>query len=477
MVTMMTGRVLLVCVLCVLWCGAGCFAAGTAGGAGASVDSADDSGIPLKTKPPEAAAEDTTEQNPKSLGVEEPQRTSAEGVKAEKEYDAQENADEPVAVSATDRVSQLGGNVISYPDALKSNSSPPVVAQGGGSKAIENAPPPAEENLEKKQDEGRIVPPVESSKKVEVKAPLVSHAQQQSNTLKSLQEVNTNTNNNNGGSGGVGKAPEGVKTFVTKGDGAGSSSNDKNKTNNRAPATTAESREQAGTGEQGGSEALLPKAEGKDKPESADQQEDITKDKATPGAVITPNASTESQQQTHSQSPLISGSAPTLTTPVERTGEGNSNNNHTPTGVVVPEQKPHPENVAGGETQKEPATTTGSSESSPTAPPAIGHAASTSSTRPPDDTSNIDGTNIEASNNGVTQNEINADFERTSHGKEAAAANSESSTTTPDYITNKRNNTETTADNDGSTAASHTTSPLLLIFVFAYVAAAAVVAA
>ncbi|EAO00164.1 Mucin-associated surface protein (MASP) [Trypanosoma cruzi] len=79
------------------------------------------------------------------------------------------------------------------------------------------------------------------------------------------------------------------------------------------------------------------------------------------------------------------------------------------------------------------------------------------------------------SNESVTQNAVDKEVETTPDGTNNTASETNNSTKAPDNATNKIN-TVTLTDGDSSTAASHTTSPLLLVVV-ACAAAAAVVAA
>ncbi|KAF8302514.1 Mucin-associated surface protein (MASP), subgroup S100 [Trypanosoma cruzi] len=99
--------------------------------------------------------------------------------------------------------------------------------------------------------------------------------------------------------------------------------------------------------------------------------------------------------------------------------------------------------------------------------------------RPPSLTANGDADNNESEKSteeGIPSNDSAADAPGTAEGKqnENKDANPKE---TPVEATAMKNTTATTGDSDGSTAVSHTTSPLLLLLVVACAAAAAVVAA
>ncbi|ESS54959.1 mucin-associated surface protein (MASP) [Trypanosoma cruzi Dm28c] len=107
--------------------------------------------------------------------------------------------------------------------------------------------------------------------------------------------------------------------------------------------------------------------------------------------------------------------------------------------------------------------------------PSAGHAES----GPPSPTANGDAANNEAGNSteeGMPNSDPAADGAGTREEKqnENKDANPKE---TPVEATASKNTTATTGDSDGSTAVSHTTSPLLLLLVVACAAAAAVVAA
>ncbi|ESS61743.1 mucin-associated surface protein (MASP) [Trypanosoma cruzi Dm28c] len=119
----------------------------------------------------------------------------------------------------------------------------------------------------------------------------------------------------------------------------------------------------------------------------------------------------------------------------------------------------------------------GDEDSSPAAPTAERPTAGTRSTQAPGDASGLDRANNDDVNGDVAHKDKTAEFEASSGDRDNEADNDERYTTVPENATNKAINTETiAADSSGSTAVSHTTSPLLLLLV-ACAAAAAVLAA
>ncbi|KAF5223653.1 Mucin-associated surface protein (MASP) subgroup S131 [Trypanosoma cruzi] len=104
-------------------------------------------------------------------------------------------------------------------------------------------------------------------------------------------------------------------------------------------------------------------------------------------------------------------------------------------------------------------------DSSPAAPTAERTTAGTRSTQASGDASDVERANNDDVNDDVAHNDKTAEFEAASGGKDTEADNNERYRTVPENATNKTINTEITADSDGSTAVSHTTSPLLLLLV------------
>ncbi|KAF8288518.1 Mucin-associated surface protein (MASP), subgroup S125 [Trypanosoma cruzi] len=114
-------------------------------------------------------------------------------------------------------------------------------------------------------------------------------------------------------------------------------------------------------------------------------------------------------------------------------------------------------------------------DSSPAAPTAERTTAGTRSTQASGDASDLERANNDDVNDDVAHNDKTTEFEAASGDRDTEADKDERYTTVPENATNKTSNTETTADSAGSTAVSHTTSPLLLLLACA--AAAAVVTA
>ncbi|KAF8307567.1 Mucin-associated surface protein (MASP), subgroup S121 [Trypanosoma cruzi] len=115
-------------------------------------------------------------------------------------------------------------------------------------------------------------------------------------------------------------------------------------------------------------------------------------------------------------------------------------------------------------------------DSSPAAPTAERPTAGTRSTQTFGDASDLERANNDDVNDDVAHKDKVAEFETSSGDRDNEADNDERYTTVPEKATNKTINTEITADTAGSVAVSHTTSPLLLLLL-ACAAAAAVVAA
>ncbi|EAN92591.1 Mucin-associated surface protein (MASP) [Trypanosoma cruzi] len=115
-------------------------------------------------------------------------------------------------------------------------------------------------------------------------------------------------------------------------------------------------------------------------------------------------------------------------------------------------------------------------DSSRAAPTAERTTAGTRSTQTSGDAGDLERANNDDANDDVAHNGKTVEFEAASGNRDTEADNDEKYTTVPENATNNTINTEIPADSAGSTAVSHTTSPLLLLLV-ACAAAAAVVAA
>ncbi|PBJ78335.1 mucin-associated surface protein [Trypanosoma cruzi cruzi] len=151
-----------------------------------------------------------------------------------------------------------------------------------------------------------------------------------------------------------------------------------------------------------------------------------------------------------------------------------TNGHSKPDDTVTMQQLQHPQE--GIESNNDAQTKSGASiAANQHNEPSAGHAES----GPPSPTANGDAANNEAGNStegGMPSNDPAADGAGTREEKqnENKDANPKE---TPVTATAMKTTTATTGDSDGSTAVSHTTSPLLLLLVVACAAAAAVVAA
>ncbi|PBJ68798.1 mucin-associated surface protein [Trypanosoma cruzi cruzi] len=116
-------------------------------------------------------------------------------------------------------------------------------------------------------------------------------------------------------------------------------------------------------------------------------------------------------------------------------------------------------------------------DSSPAAPIAERPTAGTRSNQTPGDASDPERANNDDVNDDVAHKDKVAEFETSSGDRDNEADSDERYTTVPENATNKTINTETIADSSGSTAVIYFTSPPLLLLVVACAAAAAVVAA
>ncbi|EKF26010.1 mucin-associated surface protein (MASP), putative [Trypanosoma cruzi marinkellei] len=101
--------------------------------------------------------------------------------------------------------------------------------------------------------------------------------------------------------------------------------------------------------------------------------------------------------------------------------------------------------------------------------------ATTSTTTTNPDTNNLNRDDVKVTTEKKAPKDLKTNLNSASGSTETATANNEVPRTAPDYANDKKSTT-TPGDSDGSTAASHTTFPLLLLLV-ACAAAAAVVAA
>ncbi|EAN86875.1 Mucin-associated surface protein (MASP) [Trypanosoma cruzi] len=435
MAMMMTGRVLLVCALCVLWCGLVSADAGgddfsgghgTLGGSGVGAD-----GRPSVPVGGEVSTGGTKDEC--SLG-------------------------------------SGGGSPVSASPACKSLLSDAENPGGEAFNDTKKGLSRVEEDPDAEQDPPQPGSHVVSTAEVPAPGQPNSEAQEQSSGTLRTEEGRNN------GDGGT-TAKEEVTGVESRGT-ADLYPNDSRPSKAARPVTG----EEKGTEKQAASKASLTPAEGRGTSAATDQKVELPKEKAASSAGATKNRPPVGQQQTEPSSPFTSGSTSTLTPEKEPAEEVHSNNNQPP-GDAVPTEGTQHETLPGDKTQTEPATTnnklidaapTGDSESSPTAPPAGESDAATTTTPNNHDARSLNNNGNNAFTEEVDQKEAARKPKSAPHSIDTAAANSEASTAAVNISTNTKNKT-TTGDSDSSTAVSHTISPLLLLLVVA--CADAVVAA
>ncbi|EKF29605.1 mucin-associated surface protein (MASP), putative [Trypanosoma cruzi marinkellei] len=105
----------------------------------------------------------------------------------------------------------------------------------------------------------------------------------------------------------------------------------------------------------------------------------------------------------------------------------------------------------------------GNGDSIPAVAPSAGPTTGTRSTQNSGDASYPDRANNDDVNDDVARKDNTAEFETATEGLDTTTDNNERHKTVPDNATNTTSNTEATTDSDSSTAVSHTTSPLLLL--------------
>ncbi|KAF8281568.1 Mucin-associated surface protein (MASP), subgroup S022 [Trypanosoma cruzi] len=420
MAMMMTGRVLLVCALCVLWCGV-------------SVANGD-------------TGNDREHSGQGDVGIFSHSSSSVVG-----------HGDNGVV---TDGNFQGSG---SHSPGLAPNggkTSPTGVVGGVGLKSSKDTLTPVEEGRGGMQGQQELVPKV-------------SHQPEAGTTGKShhnAPEQLPNAKTELGNGGGATAEGDKVKTTVKDGQLGGSSTND-----SHSPAADRGLKEQEGTVRKTASTVALTPAVGRETPPKADPKEDSPEDKAASSAGVTQDSPTVSQQQTHSSSSSQNGIDPTYTPGEGRDAEEIFNNNQPSGGVVLKEGAQH-ETVAGSEKPTIPAANTrniigttisGDSNSSTLTITALRSDAGTEGTPT---TNHLNRPSTE----GATPPETTSDGEAVSANKYDTVSQSAGSKTAP--TTNaKPGDTAKPVDSDGSIAVSHTTSSLLLLLVVA--CAAAVVAA
>ncbi|ESS55506.1 mucin-associated surface protein (MASP) [Trypanosoma cruzi Dm28c] len=433
---MMTGRVLLVCALCVLWCG---------------LLSAD-------------AGDDDVSGGHGTLG--------GSGVGADGRLSVPVGGDASIGGTKDEcSLGSGGGSPVSASPACKSLLSD---AENPGGKALndtKNGLSRAERNSNVEQDPPQPGSHVVSAAEVLAPGQPNSEAQEQSSgTLRAEEGCN-----NGDGSTTVKEEVTGVESRDT----ADLSPNDSRPPKAARPVMG----EEKGTEKQAASKASLTPAEKRGTSAATDQKVDLPKEKAASSAGATKNRPPVGQQQTEPSSPSTSGSTSTLTPEKEPAEEHHSNNQ--PPGDAAPTEGTQHETLTGEKTQTGPATAnnklidaapTGDSESSSTAPSAGESDAATTTTPNNHDARSLNNNGNNTFTEEVDQKEAAIKPKSAPDSTDSAAANSEASTTAITISTNATNKT-TTGDSDGSITVSHTTSPLLLLLVVLCAAAAAVVAA
>ncbi|KAF8289754.1 Mucin-associated surface protein (MASP), subgroup S012 [Trypanosoma cruzi] len=421
MAMMMTGRVLLVCALCVLWCGV-------------SVANGD-------------TGNDLEHSGQGDVGIFSHSSSSVVG-----------HGDNGVV---TDGNFQGSG---SHSPGFAPNggkTSLTGVVEGVGLKSSKDALTPAEEGRGGMQGQQELVPKV-------------SHQPEAGTTGKShhnAPEQLPNAKTELGNGGGATAEGDEVKTTVKDAQLGRSSTND-----SHPPAADRGLKEQEGTVRKATSTVALTPAVGRETPPKADPKEDSPKEKAASSAGVTQDSPTVSQQQTHSSSSSQSGIDPTYTPGEGRDAEEIFNNNQPSGGVVVKEGAQH-ETVAGSEKPTIPAANTRNTIGTTISGDSNSSTATITALRSDAGTEGTPTTNHlnRPSTEGATPPETNSDGEAVSANKYDTLSQSAGSTTA--QTTNaKPGDTAKPVDSDSSTAVSHTTSPLLLLLLVACAAAAAVVA-
>ncbi|KAF5217313.1 Mucin-associated surface protein (MASP) subgroup S012 [Trypanosoma cruzi] len=424
---MMTGRVLLVCVLCVLWC---VFSS-------VSADAGDD-------------FEDSGQAVVGSVG----QPSSPVGG----------HGDNGVV---TDGSSLSSGSHLPGSAPTGGKPSLPGVGVGVGLNESKDALTLAQEGREVVQDQHELVPHVSHHTDAGTGGKSDLNAPEQSPNAK------TELEDGGGVCGDDAAAAEGeVKTTVNEGQLGGSSTSD-----SHSPAADRGSREQEGTVEQAASTAALTPVVGRETPPKGDTEEDSPEDKAATGAGITQDIPAVSQQQTHSSSTSTAGNGLTSTLGKGRAAEDISSNNERSGKALLQEGAEH-ETVAGSQSQTIPAATArntlgttlpGDSDNSTTITTAVRSDTGTEGTP----TSNHPN---RQSIEGATSPGMNSDGEAASAKKYDTVSQSAGSSTAS-TTNNKTRDTASHGNSDSSNAVSHTTSPLLLLVVVACAAAPVAVVA
>ncbi|EAN82033.1 Mucin-associated surface protein (MASP) [Trypanosoma cruzi] len=439
---MMTGRVLLVCALCVLWCGV-C----------AVVVSAADSGIA-------DASDGHLLHNGSGGGV---------GGSSPSEAGRPGGTEDAMGKISNVNGSDSAGSVVSGNNLLFSGG-----GEGGVSDVSKLKLPPVEEGPNDIKNQPQALSGVALPPGVDSTGTSKPDAEKPSSINKSSKGDRTDDVVD------ISLKKKEELTDVNKEEKTVLPPND-----SESPAPTELGAEEGLKGKPASGVASLP-AKGEEGLPETGQGEGSPRSEAASSAGKQQDSPTVSQQQTHfSLSPSQNEIVPTPSLGKGRAAEDISKN-IPPSGNAVQKEGAQHETVAGGEKPTTPAANTrntigktlpGDSDGSLTTTFSAGPVASRRSTQVSGDAINTDGLNFDVSSDNVAHNNMTAKVENATGSKETVATNSGKSTTVPETFTDKAIGTVTTGDNDGSTAVSHTTSPLLLLLVIACAAAAAVVAA
>ncbi|KAF8284639.1 Mucin-associated surface protein (MASP), subgroup S121 [Trypanosoma cruzi] len=460
MAMVVTGRVLLVCALCVLWCGVSVVAADVAGGGdGGAVESLiAGRRAQLRRECAEAFGR-RTEDRKDAFAVEECVRRGMDGVRAVVDGRSRWRRQHSAVVAAADSDDKSGEGSDGTLKGLSSSDRMPQAGQGG--------------------EEGQ-----EHTGSLEVTNKLEGNEDSQ---ITGEQNVSSDADRpkQTGSKGPAGSQPE---------DGKGTR-------NTQPPPPPAEPLPPIPRQPPPGTNTLPSEethpaitAEKHSKPQDGGHSHE-TKMLQTKGS------KRQVEQASSLQSPqIVSHSGPEATTPLTTStessdisgstvGKGGANNPKHPAASVTQHDSegdtgPAALPASTTELQSEEipnagiiATTNDDvNDSSPAAPTAERTTAGTRSTQTSGDASDLERANNDDVNDDVAHKDKTAEFETALGNRDTQADNDERYTTVPETATNKTINTETIADSSGSTAVSHTTFPLLLLVV-ACAAAAAVVAA
>ncbi|EAN87210.1 Mucin-associated surface protein (MASP) [Trypanosoma cruzi] len=475
MAMMMTGRVLLVCALCVLWCGVSVVAVPAADVSGGGDGGADVSG--RQPKPPQL---ETTPSN-----IQDPKRPSA-------------NVDEPMLEVAATSLEGTGGDDVEDGDGEDEEEGQLVRKDNEGIRAQEQHDEHDRQNDQHDGEKERNANDPKSGK--EGKTPGKDPAKETG--LQSTPEDDSPSHLPNDARRGNTQEPRNasppgnddrkqdslnvsqdapikftpdtiLSSSSTGGNGADNSHENQREAKNAQQASAGVKQHDAESGEKS---AAPTKGEGESQlPVTADEK---TSNTTIPGISVSSSAATtavRSETSTES-SRTISDLSPSSSEDdalPKNTPDGDDASHITEDVVSPIAGTPIPQQTAA---QTNHTPTPDDSDSSTAAPPAGESDAATTTTPNNHDARSLNNNGNNTFTEEVDQKEATRKPKSAPESTDTAAANSEASTTAINISTNTTNKT-TTGDSDSSTAVSHTTSPLLLLLVVACAAAAAVVAA